>query len=463
MVKVYRLELDEGHRRRYFREAAAAGRLSDHLGIVTAHGAGILPDDRPYLIMELCPGGSLAQWLRPENRPSDEQVRQVGVRIADALAAVHACGVLHRDVRPANILIDNFGNPRLADFGLAAVAGAEAAAADGMGTTPAYAPPESFGTQWVTPSGDVFSLAATLYALLAGRPPRHLGTAVTLEQMLEIARKPIDPLPGVNWHLMDVLMAALSSDPAARPTAARFRDQLADLSAAQVASVEAPRRGRRRESILALAAAMVTVVASSTAWLVSLPGAESAASGGLSSSANTSSADHRAVPPRADPEPSTPTTSSDPRDNTGSRPVKERTIRLELAAERAKPWQTVPIQGIYRGGADTLLRVQRWEGGRWLAFPLPTKTDRSGQFSAFVELGEPSRYRLRVLDPDSGVKSKAFVLEIKRLSTSRYQSRALRTASSRAKDDDIVRIGVSDCVVPAATRDQLGWRGAPTL
>ena len=109
-VKVYQRELDEGDRRRFLREAAAAGRLSDHPGIVTAHDAGILPDDRPYLIMELCPGGSLTQWLKPENRPSEERVRQVGVRIADALAAAHACGVLHRDVKPANILIDSYGN-----------------------------------------------------------------------------------------------------------------------------------------------------------------------------------------------------------------------------------------------------------------------------------------------------------------------------------------------------------------
>ena len=228
-VKVYQRELDEGYRRRFLREAAAA-RLSDHPGIVTVHDAGVLPDDRPYLIMDLCSGGSLSQWLKPENRPSQERVRQVGVRIADALAAVHACGVLHRDVKPANILIDSFGNPGLADFGLAAVAGAETTAADVLYVTPAYAPPEAFGMQPATESGDVFSLAATLYALLAGCPPRDVGAAtVALEQMVEVAKRPIGPVPGVNWHLMDVLMTALSNDPAARPTAAKFRDQLANV------------------------------------------------------------------------------------------------------------------------------------------------------------------------------------------------------------------------------------------
>ena len=348
-VKVYQRDLDEGDRGRALREAAI-GRLSDHPGIVTAYDAGILPDDRPYLIMELCPGGSLTQWLKPENRPSEERVREVGVRIADALAAIHACGVLHGDVKPANILIDSFGNPRLADFGLAAVPGAEAAATDALRVTPAYAPPEAFGMQSATESGDVFSLAATLYALLAGRPSRSVGAApVVLEQMVEVAKRPIGPLPGVNWHLMSVLMGALSDDPAARPTAARFRDQLANVPApriskpgpllgaaadtspvlagmrpavpgdsaisnshsvpvtavtadsqgapGQVASAEAPGwRGRRRVGILALAATLVAVIASTTAWLISEPPSsgvpvaitQSATPGGPSSSAGPS-------------------------------------------------------------------------------------------------------------------------------------------------------------------------------
>ena len=84
-----------------------------------------------------------------------------------------------------------------------------------------------------------------------------------------------------------------------------------------------------------------------------------------------------------------------------------RTIQLEDLADSAKPFQTVRIQGTYHGGADTFLRVQRWESGKWLDFPLPTKTDESGRFTAYVELGQPGRYTLRVLDPDSGVTSKS--------------------------------------------------------
>jgi hypothetical protein len=89
------------------------------------------------------------------------------------------------------------------------------------------------------------------------------------------------------------------------------------------------------------------------------------------------------------------------------------TIQLEDSTGSANPYQAVRIQGTYHGGADTFLEVQRWEAGKWVAFPLPTKTDRSGQFTAYVELEQPGRHRLRVLDPDSGTKSKTVVLVIK--------------------------------------------------
>jgi hypothetical protein len=88
-------------------------------------------------------------------------------------------------------------------------------------------------------------------------------------------------------------------------------------------------------------------------------------------------------------------------------------IQVKDVAASARPFETVRIRGSYRDGADTLLRVQRWEDGKWLDFPLPTKTDKSGQFTAYVELGQPGRYRLRLLDPSTGLTSKPFVLVIK--------------------------------------------------
>jgi hypothetical protein len=88
------------------------------------------------------------------------------------------------------------------------------------------------------------------------------------------------------------------------------------------------------------------------------------------------------------------------------------TIQLENLADSARPFQTVRIEGTYRGGPDIFLQVQRLEGRDWLSFPLPTKTDQSGQFTTYVELERPGRYWLRVVDPGSAVTSKPFVLVI---------------------------------------------------
>lgn len=127
--------------------------------------------------------------------------------------------------------------------------------------------------------------------------------------------------------------------------------------------------------------------------------------GALSSSASPSPAsDSRNTP--------TSTTTPGAGDDTGSGSPEAKTIQLEDSADPARPFQTVRIQGTYHGGADTFVKVQRWEGGKWLPFPLPAKTDQSGRFTAHVELGKPGRYRLRVLDPTSRVTSKPFVLVI---------------------------------------------------
>lgn len=232
---------DDRQRRRFLREAGAAGRLSGHPGIVTVHDAGILPDDRPYLVLELCTGGSLSAWLAPEKRPSVERVRDVGVRIADALAAAHARGVIHRDVKPANILLDAYGNVGLTDFGLAAMPEPGAELSVTMeALTPAYAPPEVYHAQPATESGDVYALAATLYALLAGHPPRWTedGHTPTLPELLELHAAPVEPLPQVPGSLMAVITGALDAEPAERPKAVEFRDQLAAVDLGPDATVD---------------------------------------------------------------------------------------------------------------------------------------------------------------------------------------------------------------------------------
>ncbi|HJQ89531.1 MAG TPA: hypothetical protein VJ820_18960 [Propionibacteriaceae bacterium] len=104
---------------------------------------------------------------------------------------------------------------------------------------------------------------------------------------------------------------------------------------------------------------------------------------------------------------------SEPSDASRSTGRNEPTIQLEDLSGSAMPFEAVRIQGTYRGGAGTFLRLQRWEGDKWLDFPLPTKTDESGRFVTQAEFGQPGHYRLRVLDPDSGVTSKPFVIVVK--------------------------------------------------
>ena len=159
----------ERDQRRFFREVTAAGRLSGHPHVIDIYDAGTLVDGLPYLVMELCPAGSLNDQLRQHGPMSPARVRGIGISMADALAAAHAAGVLHRDIKPANILINRYGVVGLSDFGLASIiaaTGEQSVTRDAL--TPAYAPPESFRLDEPTAAADVYSLAATLYALLAG-------------------------------------------------------------------------------------------------------------------------------------------------------------------------------------------------------------------------------------------------------------------------------------------------------
>jgi serine/threonine protein kinase len=116
-VKVENRRLEsERDQRRFLREARAAGRMSGHPNVIDLFDAGVTANGHPFLIMELCEG-TYAERMRT-NPLSAVEARDVGVKIADALADAHALGVLHRDVKPANILHSRFGEPALADFGL---------------------------------------------------------------------------------------------------------------------------------------------------------------------------------------------------------------------------------------------------------------------------------------------------------------------------------------------------------
>jgi tRNA A-37 threonylcarbamoyl transferase component Bud32 len=228
-VKVENRTLDnERDQARFLREARAAGRMSSHPHVVDLFDVGVTVDRHPYLIMELC-DGSYAERMRTSPLDASE-TRDLGIKIADALAHSHAAGVLHRDVKPANILHSHFNSAVLADFGLAVLAEARDASVTLEVLTPAYAPPEMFNHSPPSPAVDVYALCATLYAVMTGRPPRWQAERnPSLVTVLEMFHQPIPDLPGVPNELVDVLRAGMSNDPDARPSALELRDLLTAL------------------------------------------------------------------------------------------------------------------------------------------------------------------------------------------------------------------------------------------
>ncbi len=210
---------DERNRRRFMREMAAASRISGHPHAVSLIDSGVLPDGRPYLVMERCDGGSLAQVVEHGGLSA---ARAVGIvtAVSSALGAAHDAGVLHRDIKPGNILIDAYGSPRLSDFGIAAIQREGLQSSVTLETmTPDFAPPEAFTLAEPSPSGDVWSMGAVLFALLTGRGPRHTpdGRARSLPEIINGLSAPVDTSdPRIPEVLHPLLDRALHPDPAQR-------------------------------------------------------------------------------------------------------------------------------------------------------------------------------------------------------------------------------------------------------
>ncbi|MFF5259193.1 serine/threonine-protein kinase [Actinomadura viridis] len=204
------------------REARAAARLR-HTGIVTVHDRVMGDDGRPWIIMELVRGRSLEQLLADRRALPPGQVAAIGLAMLDALSAAHAQGVVHRDVKPANVLLEG-DRVLLTDFGIAALEGDATITRSGMVLgTPAYMSPEQVEGKAVTPASDLWSLAATLYAAVEGRRPfdgpSHGAVFVAIA-----TRRP--PPPRCGGPLAQVLNGLLRKDPDDRLSPAQVRDLL---------------------------------------------------------------------------------------------------------------------------------------------------------------------------------------------------------------------------------------------
>jgi serine/threonine-protein kinase PknK len=224
-VKILTLPvIDERARRRFERELALAGRLTGHPNAVTVFASGFLADGRGYVLMEYCPGGSLADRLRTEGALPVRDVVSIGVKMCGVLDLAARQGVVHRDVKPANILVTRFGEPALSDFGVAVVLGETTGTTQAL--TPVHAAPEVLESRPVGPPADQWSLASTLYTLLAGRAP-YAGAEGEglLTGMLRILSNPVPAIPrrDVPEPLREVLVRAMAKGPDDRwPTAAEM-------------------------------------------------------------------------------------------------------------------------------------------------------------------------------------------------------------------------------------------------
>ncbi|MGW1430001.1 protein kinase domain-containing protein [Streptomyces sp. NPDC002431] len=201
-------------RERVLREARALARL-DHPGVVTVHhivdgGAGTYP----WIVMELVPGASLAERLT-EGTLAPAEAARLGRGVLSALRAAHAAGILHRDVKPANVLLRADGSPVLTDFGIAAIRESTSLTATGsIIGSPDYMAPERIRGDEGDPSSDLWSLGMMLYVAVEGRHP--LRKATTLATLAAVLDEEVPP-PRQAGPLAPVLTALLVRDTAARP------------------------------------------------------------------------------------------------------------------------------------------------------------------------------------------------------------------------------------------------------
>jgi predicted Ser/Thr protein kinase len=257
------------------REARAAARL-DHPAVVNVHDVAVV-DGQPWIVMELVHGRSLGSALA-EGTLSVREAARIGLEVLGALEAAHAAGILHRDVKPDNVLLGRHDRVVLTDFGIAQIEG-ETNLTDtgGFVGSPEYIAPERVLGQRPGPASDLWSLGVVLYAATEGVSPfRRSNTPATLQSVLNAAPAPPAAAQG---PLAEAINGLLEKDPARRPQAAQVRALLeraanppapvpTPVPTQVVQHAEAPRRGFRfgRTAWIGLGAAVVA--AAVAAYLV---------------------------------------------------------------------------------------------------------------------------------------------------------------------------------------------------
>lgn len=229
-IKVLTSHLDEGDRERFLREGYAMGALSGHPNIVNILQVGVTESNRPFIVMPYHSVGSLAERLHREGRIAWPEALRIGVKLCGALETAHRANTLHRDIKPANVLFNDYGDPQLSDFGTARIAGGYKTVTGFFTGTLSYTAPEVLSGSPPTVEADVYSLGATIYALIAGSPPHERKADEDLiAHYLRITSTPVPDLRpvGIPTDVCAAIEKAMSLEPGKRQaSAAEFGREL---------------------------------------------------------------------------------------------------------------------------------------------------------------------------------------------------------------------------------------------
>jgi hypothetical protein len=384
---------------RFRREARAIAAVS-HPAVVQLYDQGV-EGTLPYLVLELVQGPTLAARIRDEGPLSVREIRTLGIQVASALAAAHARNIVHRDVKPSNILQAAHDSWKLADFGIAQMADSSLTITGQFLGTVSFAAPETIGGGAASAASDIYSLAAMLHAALVGEPP--YGGLDMARLAGAMAQGPPPPIaskrPDLPASVAAAIDRALALEPGARPTASAFAQELAADGAARAAvaspaavvvpaaaqTMPTDRVARRRRGIVIAAAAVAAIV------LIALATSGGGGGGGAHK------APVPAAAPQRTPEP-TPATEVEP----GTPPPWFSGLPTELAgaergyrSEQQKRWRET-LEKLHEGDWDKaeeeLTKILADDPGsatakEWLAWLRAAKRDPEA-FGVAIEGGD---------------------------------------------------------------------------